>query len=59
MYGGLHLRSNAEWLYLPRSEGGRGLISIEDCISDERKSLALSTLGSKENLINTAIAELS
>ena len=31
MYGGLHWRSNVEWLYLPRSEGGRGLVSMENC----------------------------
>ena len=30
MYGGLHPRSNVERLYLPRSEGGSGLVSIED-----------------------------
>ena len=29
-YGGLHPRSNVEWLYLPRNEEGRGLVTIED-----------------------------
>ena len=32
--GGLHPKSNVEWLYLPRSEGGRGLVTIEDCINN-------------------------
>ena len=41
MYGGLHPRSKVERLYLLRSEGGKGLVSIEDCVSDERKSLGL------------------
>ena len=36
MYGGLHPRSNAEWLYLPRGEGGRGLVLIQDSVNDER-----------------------
>ena len=30
MHGGLHPRSNVEWLYLPRREGDWGLVSIED-----------------------------
>ena len=28
----LHTRSNAARLYLPRKEGGRGLIGIEECV---------------------------
>ena len=32
--GEIHPRSNVEWLYLPRSEGGRGLVTIEDCINN-------------------------
>ena len=45
--GGLHPKSNVEWLYLPRSEGGRGLVSI-----------ALYPLGSNENRIITETADL-
>ena len=59
MYDGLHPRSNVERLYLTRSKGGRGLVSIEDCVSDKRKSLALYALGSDENLINAATPELN
>ena len=32
IYGPLHPKSNVDGLYIPRKEGGRGLISIEDCI---------------------------
>ena len=32
MYKALHPRDSVERLYLPREKGGRGLISVEDCI---------------------------
>ena len=37
--GCLHTRSNVARLYLPRKEGGRGLIGIEECVRKETKSL--------------------
>ena len=58
MYGGLHPRSNVQWLYLPRSEGGRGLVSLDDCVNDERENLALYALRSNEKLTIAATAEL-
>ena len=39
MNGCLHTRSNVARLYLPRKEGGRGLISIEECVRRERNFL--------------------
>ena len=41
MYGMLHPRSNVSRLYLPRSEGGRGLLSVSDSVNNniERRSL--------------------
>ena len=39
MYGGLYPRSNVERLYLPRSEEGSGVVSIENCVKIERKNL--------------------
>ena len=39
MYGGLYPRSNVQRLYLPRSEGGSGVASIENCVNDERKNV--------------------
>ena len=44
MYGGLHPRPKIDWLHLTRSEGGNGLVSIEDYVNDERKNLALYAL---------------
>ena len=32
LYGALHPESDVDRLYIPRKEGGRGLISIEDCV---------------------------
>ena len=58
IYGGLHPGSNIEWLYLPRSEGGRGIVSIEGCVNDERKSLALYALRSNGKPIIAATTEL-
>ena len=39
MNGCLHTRSKVARLYLPRKEGGRGLIGIEESVRKERKSL--------------------
>ena len=35
----MHTRSNVARLYLPRKEVGRGLVSIEECVRKESKSL--------------------
>ena len=32
MYGVLHPKSDVDRLYIARKEGGRGLISIKDCV---------------------------
>ena len=32
MYGALHLKSDVDRLYIPRKEGGRSLIPIDDCV---------------------------
>ena len=39
MYGVLHPKSDVERLYIPRKEGGRGLISIEDCVEEVWKCM--------------------
>ena len=39
MNGCLHTRSNVARLYLPRKEGGRRLIGVEECLKEECKSL--------------------
>ena len=35
MNGAFHKKSNVDRLYLKRAEGGRGLISVEDCVKME------------------------
>ena len=32
IYGALHPKSDVDRLHISRKEGGRGLISIEDCV---------------------------
>ena len=32
IYGGLHPTSDIDRFYMPRKEGGKGLISIVDCV---------------------------
>ena len=39
IYGMLHPSANADRLYLPRGRGGRGLISVEDCVRAEENGL--------------------
>ena len=39
IYGSLHPRSNVSRLYLPRREGGRGLISVEDAKNTEERNI--------------------
>ena len=58
MYGGIHPRKNVERLYLPRSEGGRGLASTEDCVNDERENLALYAFRSNERPIIVVMKEI-
>ena len=58
MYGEPHPRSNFGRLYLPRSEGSTGLVSIEDCLNGERENLELYALRSNEKLKIDAMTEL-
>ena len=53
----LHPRSDVDRLYIPRKEGGRGLISIEDCIElveINTRSLEVYVHGSEERLTQAA-----
>ena len=38
MNGCMHARSNVARLYLSRKAGGKGLISVEECVKKETKS---------------------
>ena len=54
MYGMLHPRSNVIRLYLPRSEGGRGLLSVSDSVNIERRSLQCRVSITQEKLLKVA-----
>ena len=54
IYGALHPKSDVDRLHIPRKEGGRGLISIEDCVELAIRGLELHVHGSEERLIQAA-----
>ena len=54
IYGALHPKSDVFRLYIPRKEGGRGLISIEDCVELAIRGLEVCVHGSEERLIQAA-----
>ena len=54
IYGALHLKSDVDRLYIPRKEGGRGLISIEACVELAIRGLEVYVHGSEERLIQAA-----
>ena len=51
IFGALHTKSDVERLYIPRKEGERGLISIEDCVELAIRGLEVYVHGSEERLI--------
>ena len=54
IYGALHPKSDVDRLYMPRKEGGRGLIFIEDCVELAIRGLEVYVHGSEERLIQAA-----
>ena len=54
MYGALHRKSDVDRLYIPRKEGGRGLISIEDCVELAIRDLEVNVQESEERLKHAA-----
>ena len=54
IHGALHPRSNVSRLYLPRREGGRGLISVEDAINIEERNINVYVCKSQERLLKAA-----
>ena len=54
IYGALHPKSDVDRLYIPRKEGGGGLISIEDCVELAIRGLEVYVHGSEERLIQAA-----
>ena len=57
IYGALHPKSDVDRLYIPRKEGGRGLISIEDCVELAIRGLEKYVHGKEERLIQAARGE--
>ena len=54
LYGALHLKSDIYRLYIPRKEGGRGLISIEDCVELAIRGVEVYVHKGEERLIQAA-----
>ena len=54
VYGASHPKSDVDRLHIPRKEGGRGLISIENCVELAIRELEVYAHGSEERLIQAA-----
>ena len=54
IYGALYPKSDVDRFYIPRKEGGRGLISIEDCVELAIRGLEAYIHGCEERLIQAA-----
>ena len=51
IYGALHPKLDIDRLYIPRKEGGRGLISVEGCVELAIRGFEVHNHGSEERLI--------
>ena len=54
MYWAFHPKSDVDRLYIPRKEGGRGLISIKDCVELAIRGLEVYFHGCEERLMQAA-----
>ena len=57
MNGGLHPRDCVARFYVPRKYGGRGLVSVEDCINQARLSLEMYIQSRSEEGLLKAVRE--
>ena len=57
IYGALYAKSDVATLYIPRKEGGRGLISIENCVELEITSLEVYVHRNEKRLIQAATGD--
>ena len=57
VYGVLHTISDVSRLYIPRKDGGKGLIAIEDCVVMAVEGLEVHVHGSEERLLQAATAD--
>ena len=55
IYGGLHSKSDTDTLYIPRKDGARGLIAIEDCVELAVRGLEVCLNGSEEILLQVVM----
>ena len=47
-----HPQGDDGWLYIPRNNGGRGIISLEDFVEMEKERLKKFVESSNERLLN-------
>ena len=52
-----HPQSDTDRLYIPRMEGGQGLLSIADCVETEEQNLSLYLDQSEERLLRLSKSE--
>ena len=57
MHRALHPQVDVDRLYIPRNNGGRGMISVGDCVEMERESLKKCVEDSNERLLKTVKGE--
>ena len=57
MHRALHPQVDVDRLYIPRNNGGRGMISVGDCVEMERESLKKCVEDSNERLLKTLKGE--
>ncbi len=58
MNGALHTRSSVDRLYIKRKEGGRGLMSVEECVRAEEAGLEEYVLASEEWMLKVVAEEM-
>ena len=56
--GGFHRNSNVDRLYIKRVKGGRGLISVEDCVRAEEGSLSCYAKKSQEWMLKAIASRI-
>ena len=58
MHQRLHPCSSIDKLYIPRAQGGRGLLSVKDCVELERSNLFDYTANNNARFLKAATEEL-
>ena len=58
MYGAFHSKSDVDRLYVKRKDGGRGLMSVKDCVQSEENNLGIYLRDSDEELLKGVLCNL-